>query len=262
VAVEFASNTNYVLKLNSAVVTAKPLTMACWVYWTLDDDTGHTCMSLTNSGNGNQYHDLGINAAAAPATARARSSTSAGSVAASTPGVQLNTWHHICGVYDTVSPYIRVYLDGGGEATNTTNRAPTIDWSAIGGRRTNTSITDLLTGRVAEAAWWSAALTAAEVAMLAKGFSPLMVRRASLAAYLPLLPPPSTGQNVLNFIDVVGGRVFQPTNRPPDAPHAPVARPRGVWAPRPGTAAVPDIGLGWHVLTSQRVREPLHVAAY
>jgi hypothetical protein len=180
-------------------------------------------------------------------------------VAAQTPGVQLNTWHHICGVSNTVSPYIRVYLDGGGEVTSTTNRAPTINRSAIGGRRTNTGILDLLIGRVAEAAWWSAALTVDEIRMLAKGFSPLMVRRASLAAYLPLIGR----SGVSSEQDIVGARVFTITGEAPVMqPHAPVARPRGVWVPRPGTAAAPDIGLGWHVLTSQRVREPLHVAAY
>jgi hypothetical protein len=44
-----------------------------------------------------------------------------------------------------------------------------------------------LNGQIAEAAVWNVALSAAEIASLSKGFSPLLIRPASLVAYWPLI---------------------------------------------------------------------------
>lgn len=94
-----------------------------------------------------------------------------------------NVWAHLAGTRSAAA--VRVYLNG------------TQDGTAAGGAGLDTSINFVIgnrgggagipfDGRIAEVAVWTVALTAAEIAALAKGVSPLRVRPKNLAAYYPL----------------------------------------------------------------------------
>jgi hypothetical protein len=98
--------------------------------------------------------------------------------------VSLNTWHHACAVFAANNDR-SIYLDGGNKVseTATTVTLSTLDRSRIGVSYIDTSP---FSGDLAEVAFWNAALTDAEVASLAKGFSPTMVRPMSLRSYYPL----------------------------------------------------------------------------
>jgi len=63
----------------------------------------------------------------------------------------------------------------------------------------NYVISQLITGTIAEPAIWNVALTDAEIASLAAGFTPDQIRPQSLQFYAPL---------VRNLIDVRGGRTI------------------------------------------------------
>lgn len=67
---------------------------------------------------------------------------------------------------------------------NTANVATTIGYRAATDPGNFAGFTD---GRIAEVGFWNVVLTAAEIATLAKGYSPLFVRPASLISYLPLV---------------------------------------------------------------------------
>jgi hypothetical protein len=59
--------------------------------------------------------------------------------------------------------------------------------SAIGSRKNAAAYGAFWAGGIAEAAIWSVALTADEVASLASGAAPFMIRPASLVLYAPLI---------------------------------------------------------------------------
>ena len=77
-------------------------------------------------------------------------------------------------------------------------------------------------GGIAEAAAYSVALTSGEIAMLAAGFSPLMVRPESLIGYWPL-----GGAYSNDNMDVVGGNTLTTTGGPIAEPHPRIIYPSG-----------------------------------
>jgi hypothetical protein len=77
-------------------------------------------------------------------------------------------------------------------------------------------------GGIAEAAAYSVVLTAGEIAMLAAGFSPLMVRPESLIGYWPL-----GGAYSNDNMDIVGGNTLTTNGGPIAEPHPRIIYPSG-----------------------------------
>jgi hypothetical protein len=92
-------------------------------------------------------------------------------------------------------------------------------------------------GLVAEAAIWNVALTAADVAMLNKGYSPMMVRPSALLAYWPLMGRYPTE------LDLFGGFPLTLTNSPAQAAHPRIIYPARPQLYVPAAAAPPAGGL-------------------
>lgn len=173
------------LEIDSAVVTACPFTMACWfnsdntslaqgIMWIGDKDETNVWIALVARGNFGG-DPIALQRFIAGST-----------VASTTTGYSANTWHHACGVL-RANDDVSVFIDGGSEGTDNINKVPAgFDRTAIGGLRDDSPGT-YFSGLVAEAAFWNIALTDAEVAILAKGFSPLFVRPQNLVAYWPLI---------------------------------------------------------------------------
>jgi len=89
-------------------------------------------------------------------------------------------------------------MDGGNKGTNGSSRTPVgINTTWLG--RFIDSSPQRWSGRIAEAAIWNVALSDAEVASLAKGYSPLFIQPTALVAYWPLIGHATTE------IDSVGG---------------------------------------------------------
>lgn len=204
------NGTNQYLQLGSAVVTAAPLTMACW--FNVDSVTvSHTLVSITNAGTTGGITRFALFAAGAitgaPVRAIASDTLNNNGIAATTSGYSANTWHHAAGVF-TSNSNRAVYLDGGNSATDTTSITPTLlDRTNIGvqflqgpGGTSGIAFAD---GRIAEVGIWNAALTAAEIASLADGMTCDKVRPQNLVFYAPL---------VRDLIDVKGGRTITNNN--------------------------------------------------
>jgi len=183
------------IHVSSAVVTATPYTMACW-FRTTNMTQVSALLSLTSSSN--QYSTLFFrgDVASGPIDILIEAG-GAQNVARSTTGCTSGQWHHACGVFTSAASRT-VYLDGGSSATNTASNNPTLNQTEIGAWLSSF----WFSGDIAEVGVWNVALTAAEVASLAKGVSPALVRPQSLVTYLPLIRDVVDVRSATGFTDV------------------------------------------------------------
>lgn len=195
----------------SAVVTAAPLTMACW-FRTTSLTAEQLLLSIGRSGTSNHYFflELGANAVNDPIYFGANAGSGVAFAGINTT-VATNTWYHAAGVSSSAASRF-AFWNGTKGTENTTSRTPSsLNTTGIGVLTNNTpSTAATLRGEIAEAGIWSAALDDAEVAALAKGVSPLKVRPQSLVLYAPL---------VRESINVKGGVTLSATGSPTVAAH-------------------------------------------
>ncbi|KKK65638.1 hypothetical protein LCGC14_2972140, partial [marine sediment metagenome] len=192
------TGSNVHIEMGSTPIIAAPFTMAA--RFKIDDLT-HTgvILSIGNKAVANELWGIDVSGTESGDPVRSFAFSPGGFQAAkSTAGPSANTWHHACGV-EAANNDRRAFLDGGNKGLNVATRAPSgADEVQIGQNARSTNDGDLL-GDVAEAAIWNVALTDAEVAILAKGYSPLSVRPESLVFYMPL---------VRDIYDVIGAIAF------------------------------------------------------
>jgi hypothetical protein len=196
----FTRTNNDYLHISSAVLTSTPITMACW-YKVTDITNFHCLMSLTNyvGGASGHFHMLAARGDVAGDKLEATSYSGASSAALSDIAYTANVWQHGCAVFASATDR-RVYLDGGNKGTNATSRNPTsLGFTSIAMLRRDGYLQGPVDGLIAEAGMWNVALTDDEVAILAKGVSPQLVRPGNLVAYWPLIGRYSPE------IDLVGG---------------------------------------------------------
>lgn len=220
---------NY-LEVQDTPITAPPFTMACWAQ-TDDVNIVETMMSIASSSAPYDRHMLWLeNAAGDPVCVMT------GHSAKTTTGVTVNVPFHACGVWAAVNDR-RAYINGGSKGTDNWSEAPSgIDRVAIG-RLCDSTPSSYWSGKIWEAAIWDIALMDEEVAILAKGFSPLFVRPQNLVAYWPLhkthgfeYPP--------GRIDRVGGYHFtNASGYPSDDEHGKILYPTGIFVPSPKVIA-------------------------
>lgn len=175
------------LEIDQAVVTAYPLTLAAWFY----SDSTTIDQALVYVGDkdvGEEMQALRVSGAIGGDPIRAFSFRSGfSSDAQTTAGYSANTWHHACAVFSAATSRA-AYLDGGNKGTDTGNVVigATYDRTSIG-RRGDSTPDAYMSGHIAGAAVWNAALSDDEAAILAKGYSPLFVKPENLVAYWPLV---------------------------------------------------------------------------
>lgn len=160
-----------------AAATAAPLTMACW--FRPSDVAGGTSkilMALDDAAS--EFFAL-----QSIATTGACRATVTGGFVATAPGTPSNgVWAHVAGVF--VSSTSRfAYLNGAIGAEGTDASTPVVTQTRLGALHGTAQFT---AGDIAEAAIWNVALNASEIQQLARGYSPLLVRKSSLVAYWPL----------------------------------------------------------------------------
>lgn len=209
----FNGTTQY-LSNAGAVLTAVPLTMACWFYST-SATTLQTLMSLGVSGANDNRFSLFASGATAGDPVQAQTRGTANASALSTTGYSINTWQHACGVFASATDR-RAYVNGGGEGIENTSRTPVGINSTYLGALQGASPATFLVGRIAEPAIWNVALNASEIAALARGVSPLRIRPGNLKFYPPLYGVGSPEP------DYIGGFLLTLNNAPTQADHAPV----------------------------------------
>ena len=102
-----------------------------------------------------------------------------------TTGYSAGTWTHAAGVWSSLSSRT-AYINGGSSGTNTSSQtAITLTRAQIAA---NAAVaTNRMNGLIAEVGIWSAVLTAAEIASLAKGMTCDKIRPQNLVFYAPLV---------------------------------------------------------------------------
>jgi hypothetical protein len=245
----FARASSQYLEIDQAVVSATPLTMACWAY-SVDAGNRQFLMWIGDKDDAQRWYSISMDGNQAGDPVRLQRRNGSDVNVDSTSGYSTSTWHHVAGVF-TADNDVAILLDGGSKGTDATSVAPN-SWDRTSiARAGDSSPGAYLDGRVAEAAVWDAALTDAEVAILAKGISPLFVRPQSLAAYWPLIRDSDD--------DIVGGYSMTPQNTPTVTVHPITFYPAprmAVTAPTAAAAAgqpmmlrgttVPHIARQWH----------------
>lgn len=198
-AVEFIRSSSEALTLGSAPVTAAPLSMACWFNSVnVADEQG--LVSLADVNTTNNYWVLALRGPVPADNVEFSVNDGISSDTLTTTGYSANTWHHAACAEDS-SSLRRVYIDGGSQGFGFINHTPSgIDNVGIG-RYSSSTPFSYMDGRIAEVGIWNIALSAAEFALLAKGFSPLMVRPDALVFYMPGIRDVSAG----NWREYIGG---------------------------------------------------------
>jgi hypothetical protein len=102
--------------------------------------------------------------------------------------VATGVWSHCAAVKNgTGTGSLKAYLNGAEDASITSGRSmqARAEVFVIGSRPADSGIQ--FDGQIAEVAIWNVALTAAEIAALARGVRPFSIRRGNLKGYWPLL---------------------------------------------------------------------------
>lgn len=166
-----------------------PITLACW----FNSDTTNSARCLMSLASGSTAENtspaLSLRLSGANQVL-ATTSSGGGSNSSNTAGtISLTTWHHGAARFASTASRI-AYLDGVAGATDTVTRAvgANLDNLLLGqGSGGTYNAATPFNGRIAEAAVWSAALDAAEIEALARGYRPSLIRPDKLLFYLPLV---------------------------------------------------------------------------
>lgn len=179
------STANYI-RLASGLITAVPLTMAGWFYPT--SAANGTIMGCFTSGSAFNRNSFRLGVDTSPSVIALTSDGASVGNATTTASATLNAWNHAAGVFTGIASRDS-YLNGGNKGSNTTSLTPSgIDRTSIGIGDGSTASTPFHnTGMLAELGWWNVALDAAEIAALAAGVPPPLVRPQSLMAYVPIV---------------------------------------------------------------------------
>lgn len=182
----FASASTQGLTVANPIVTAYPITMACW-FRPANVTKDNCLMGACDNGGSSDFICLFADGSTGgdPVVAIQRTG---GTFAYATGGTFTagGAIHHACGVFRS-STDREVYLNGASVGTDATSLtlAANMDSFDIGYRKTAAG-DSYCDADIWEAAVWSVGLDVAEIAALAKGFTPLMIRPSALLAYWPL----------------------------------------------------------------------------
>jgi hypothetical protein len=178
-----ASSSQQLNNGTTSVVTAYPFTLAAWARATTAANGFQNVIAMGDGATANDNEIVLGFADTGGIRATIAKSQTVGS--ATTTAATNGAWTHLCGVFTSATSR-DAYRDGANKASNATNLVfPAVDRVAMSWRPV-TGGANYLTGAIAEAAAWSVALDAAEVAALAKGVCPTLIRPTALLAYWPL----------------------------------------------------------------------------
>ena len=216
-------------EVDDTPVTQYPLTLACWAV-TDNTDLAETMMGLADKDQPYDRYMLWLANRTGDPVEIYKSTVGGGDYAVTTTGVTADQPFHACGVIGAIDD-LRVFINGGSKGVAGGSRTPSgINRTSIG-RLGDSTPSCYWSGKIWEAAIWNAALTDEEVAILAKGFSPLFVRPQNLVCYWPLLGGTYPGVGGAP-IDKVGGYNFTNTSGvPTPAVHGRIIYPSGIFVP-------------------------------
>jgi len=197
---------SYLLSSTSPI-TGYPATLACR-YRTFDlaGSQFQFIMAAVESTSADRF-SLSLNNSADPNPAAGATSSGTTTNSVSSANISDNNWHHICGVFTSTTDRA-VFSDGANKVSSAVSRVVTSFNQLLFGMQPTTTNMQF-EGSICEPAIWNVALTDAEVAQLAAGASPLVVRPQNLVFYVPYLGA------LREPIDIIGGRKLSVWNASP-----------------------------------------------
>jgi hypothetical protein len=215
-AYEFASASSQYLSVDSSPVANYPCTMATW--YRVNSESLGANMALMAFGASANTSRININYNGTTSPRRAvqvtcnNTANTQGNITFFEQTISANTWYHAAVVLASSTDVI-AYFNGSPSFNGGTGiTVSSLDRITIGVRR-DTATSTLSTrfdGLLADSGIWNVALTAAEIASLAKGIACDKVRPQSLVFYAPL---------ARDLIDVRGGRTITNNNTATVANH-------------------------------------------
>jgi hypothetical protein len=208
-AYDFNGTTQY-LSTASAPASGSPMTIAAWVR--REATFGDRVIAAVGVAGGTHRNQLQLAEASGFAVVTfVAGATTSGQLGVSSNTTTQNTWHHAAGVFASSSSRT-AYIDGVGGTTNTTNIGSqnAADYINVATRTAGFGQVAFFDGQIAEVGVWNVALTAAEIASLAKGMTCDKVRPQSLVFYSPL---------TRDLIDAKGGLTITNNNTATVANH-------------------------------------------
>ena len=204
-AYEFTAASSQSLNTTSTPVTGTPLTLSAWIKCDTLPNTLSHIVGIGNLSSNTQYILLQLSSNIPQAVNRSAANILATSLGSITAG----QWSHVCGIFPSNSN-VSVYMDGVFQASSSASNTSFTPNTLRVARRPNSSGTPFFTGQISECGVWNAALTAAEIASIAKGMTCDKVRPQSLVFYAPL---------VRDLIDYKGGLTITNNNTATVANH-------------------------------------------
>lgn len=227
----FTLSSSQYLMSSSFAALGEPATLAIW-YNTNNTTDAQIILSVADSGSPSNFniHLRGDSSD----QVWAASTDSGGTISYAIAAVSYtpNVWQHACAVFPNTSERY-IYVNGGNVGSNTATRAVTgVDRWGIG-HDVDSGPFAYYDGALAEAAVWGIALETSDIAMLALGVSPLLIKPSYLVAYAPLIRDEDQ--------DRVGGYHLTAYNSPTVATHPPQIKP--IWTiPWTVNVGAPDSG--------------------
>ncbi|TXH13489.1 MAG: hypothetical protein E6R03_11175 [Hyphomicrobiaceae bacterium] len=242
--VSFGNNT-----LGNLINGLSKITVHCWAKWDTfdasDDLRQDSLLSIWINGSGSSGLGLAVNGTLGGGVRRL--GTRARSQSADTlqenmgdADLSTGTWYALTAVFDFAGTQIKRYLNGASDGTSTglsfgassyTQGTATVE-DAISSKDLGGTFRQL-DGQCGEHAIWNTELDAAEVAALAKGYSPSLVRPSGLIWYLPMLG--RFGPE----IDIKGGRSGTINGTVAQVDHLPILYPTSPFNRRFGANTAP-----------------------
>lgn len=200
----------------SSPVSGMPFTVACWVRPVAQTAAAiRELIQLRDAAAHTYFFSL---ATTGGVTAGLFDGTVNDSTAVTSALVTAGAWNHAVAVYAGTSSR-SAYLNGGNKVTSV------VATSAVTPNEVDVGMyagIQFMNGDIAEGAIWSIALTDTEIASLALGVSPLLIRPTSLVSYWPLVGVESPERDrMVAKIDLAL------TNAPAQATHPPMFRRSG-----------------------------------
>lgn len=170
---EYFSSSSY-----TGLPTAAPFTLACWAKFTTLVD--FECVLSISDGSATNFARLLIDSAGT----LYMTCYDGGASSATKGTISAGSWFHLAGVVAGVSSRT-AYLNGSAGTTATASVTPASLAHLYVGYQVDASLYPM-NGAIAEAGVWNVALTGDEIAQLAAGYSPCMVRPSALVGYFPM----------------------------------------------------------------------------
>ena len=199
----FLASSSEHLTAASTPVTGFPLTISLW--FNPDDvTTGNEIISIVDASAASDWISIGARGDQGGDPLRLRVRRSSDSYVLSSGSFSANQWQHACCVIEgTGANQAHIFLDGSKDS-GTVSTPINLDSISIG-RLGDSSPSNYTNGSLAEIGIWAVALTDAEVACLAAGFAPPLMRPQSLEFYAPL---------VREDVELIGGLSFSTGGTP------------------------------------------------